>query len=409
VQDLGPNTVLIGQKAARSSLATPALVLDLNAMEHNIATMALLCCETGLKIRPHAKTHKSAQIARRQIDAGAIGICVATLREATRFVELGIENVHLTTPVVGAVKIEAFLQLASRTALLSGVVDNPTNLEALEAAAQGTGRKLRILVDIDLGAMYRTGVQNEQAAIMLAERVARSHSLEFAGIQYYSGIVQHIPTLAERRRLYGLELERLSALIQHLRQRGLEAQTVSGGGTGTFSIDATSGLFTENQAGSYVVMDVEYASVELQPPGAPTFKNALFVLATVISNNAAGMATVDAGTKCFAMDGPLPQIVGATPTAASYQFFGDEFGVILSEPLGARMLQSRPDDTESSYVRFHKLFDEVRSNLPPLPIGERIELVVPHCDPTVNLHNFYHCVRDDTLVDIWPVDARGSL
>jgi 3-hydroxy-D-aspartate aldolase len=408
VQDRGPNAKLIGQKGSRNRLATPALVLDLDAMERNIARLAQMSRDSGLRVRPHAKTHKSAKIAKLQIDAGALGVCVATLHEATCLAERGIADIHITTPIIGEVKIEALFDLASRLKHISVVVDNAANLESLENAASRARLRLRVLVDVDLGAMYRTGVQSEAAAIALAERLARSQFLEFVGIQFYSGIVQHIATFPERQLIYGRELERLSSLLHNLRSRGLEAQVVSGGGTGTFSIDAASGLFTENQSGSYVVMDVEYAAVELHPPGTPPLENALFVLASVVSNNAAGLATIDAGSKCFAMDGPLPRIVGSTSTASSYQFFGDEFGMILSEAVANRM-SAQPDPKASPYERFHQLFGGALSNSQPLEVGAKIELVVPHCDPTVNLHDFYHCVRGDTLVDIWPVDARGSL
>lgn len=399
---------LIGRPGSRKDLATPALLLDLDALESNIAAMARFCNESGLALRPHAKTHKSVNVAKMQLAAGARGICVATLREAQVMATHGIAGIHLTTPVVGTVKTEAFVALAR--AGLTGVVDNPACVDALEDCARRENMVLRLLVDADLGSMLRTGTASSNAALALAERIASSDVLEFEGVQFYSGIVQHIPTMAERKRAYGRELERLAALLRQLEMAGLKPRTISGGGTGTFHIDAESGLFTENQAGSYAVMDMEYAAVELQPGGGRAFENALFVQASVISNNARGLVTVDAGTKSFAMDGPVPRIASGAPAASGYQYFGDEFGMVLSGALQQRMASMPPPGGGGgSHEMFHSLFDDFRGNEEPLAVGSKIELVAPHCDPTVNLHNFYHCVRGDTLVDIWPVDARGSL
>jgi D-serine deaminase-like pyridoxal phosphate-dependent protein len=376
---LGPNARLIGKPRSRQALATPALILDLDAFEHNLITMARLCMQAGLKLRPHAKTHKSVQIAKFQIASGAVGISVATLREAAVMVQAGVPGVLLTTPVVGAVKIDVLCALLGKSSGLTVAVDNPANVAALEAAVKRRGKKLAVLVDVDIG-MKRTGVPDTAGALSLVRRVQSSAALEFAGLQSYSGRVQHIPRAADRARVYGKQLRHLETVLDALARAGEAPGIVSGGGTGTFDIDRRAGLFTECQCGSYAFMDIEYEEVQLFARGPNPFKTALFVQCTVVSNNHRGEPTIDGGFKCFSMDGPIPRPAAGAPVGAAYQFYGDEFGKINL---------ARKSDA--------------------MKLGSKVELVTPHCDPTINLHDFYHCVRGNRLVDIWPVDARGSL
>lgn len=408
--NLGPNAQLIGQQGSRKALATPALVLDLDLLDANIAAMAERSRATGLAVRPHAKTHKCVEIARRQIAAGSKGICVANLNEATVMLGAGFD-VLVTTPVVGGQKIARLANLAGQGGRLTIVVDNVANILAIDAELGRRGQRLPVLVDLDLGSMYRTGVATIEQAVAVAEAASKSGALDYAGVQFYSGIVQHIPTREGRRAIYQREIDRLEQALGALRAAGLEAMTVSGGGTGTFELDAASGLFTENQAGSFVVLDVEYAAVELGVAEEP-YRPALFVQGSVVSNNAPGLVTIDAGTKVFATDGPVPRIITGAPDGALYQNFGDEFGVILFGEIAARMQAGPPKDIEygaSAHAMFHALFGGIEAGPAPLAVGDKLELIVPHCDPTVNLHSWYHCVRGDMLVDIWPIDARGSL
>ena len=378
-RNLGPNAPLIGKPRSRQALATPALILDLDGFEHNLAAMSALCERAGLKLRPHAKTHKSVEIARRQIGAGAVGISVATLREATVMVEAGIPGVLLTTPLTGAVKIDLLARLVGRSDGFMAAIDDPASLAPLERALERRRRRLPVLVDIDIG-MRRTGVPDVAGALELIRRVSSSRRLQFAGIQSYSGMVQHITRAADRARVYGRQLEHVKRVLKAAAKAGQAPGIVSGGGTGTFDIDRRAGLFTECQCGSYAVMDVEYQDVELFARGPHPFKTALFVQCSVVSNHHRRLPTIDGGFKCFSMDGPIPEIASGAPRGASYQFYGDEFGKIklTAESAGMRL-------------------------------GAKVELVTPHCDPTLNLHDFIHCVRGQTLVDIWPVDARGSL
>ena len=355
------------------------MVLDLDAFEHNIAAMAKLCKQAGLNLRPHAKTHKSVEIARRQVAAGALGVSVATMREAAVMVGAGIPGVLLTTPVVGAVKIDVLSDLIGRSKNFMVAVDSPANVKALDAVLTRDGKTLPVLVDVDIG-MGRTGVPEVSGVLALIDRVQASGALRFAGLQAYSGRVQHIARAADRERVYGKQLRHLERVLDAVAMAGHKPGLVSGGGTGTFDIDRRAGLFTECQCGSYAFMDVEYEDVQLFARGAHPFKAALFVQCMVVSNNRRGWPTIDGGFKCFSMDGPIPQPAFGAPRGAQYQFYGDEFGKI-----------------------------KLARKLDTMKLGAKVELVVPHCDPTVNLHDFYHCVRGSTLVDIWPVDARGSL
>jgi 3-hydroxy-D-aspartate aldolase len=376
---LGPNAALIGKANSRQALATPALVLDLDRFEHNLAAMSKLTQRAHLKLRPHAKTHKTVEIARRQVVAGAIGISVATLREASVMVEAGIPGVLLTTPLAGALKLDLLIGLVGRSPGFMAAVDDPGTVAYLERGLARRRLRLPVLVDIDIG-MKRTGVPEVGEAIALMRRVQSSKVLEFAGVQAYSGMVQHITRASDRARVYGRQLEHLKRVLRAAAREGITPSIISGGGTGTFDIDRHAGLFTECQCGSYAVMDVEYQAVELFAGARHPFKTALFVQCSVVSNHHRRLPTIDGGFKCFSMDGPIPEIASGAPRGSSYLFYGDEFGKI-----------------------------KLTAKSPGMALGHKIELVTPHCDPTINLHDYIHCVRGRTLVDIWPVNARGSL
>jgi D-serine deaminase-like pyridoxal phosphate-dependent protein len=294
-------------------------------------------------------------------------------------VEAGVPGVLLTTPVVGAVKIDVLCSLVGKSKGFMIVVDNPANVTALEAALKRCGKKLTVLMDIDIG-MKRTGVPDVAGALSLIRRLQSSRVLTLAGIQAYSGMVQHIARAADRARVYAKQLLHLVAVLAAAKKAGYTPGIVSGGGTGTFDFDRRAGLFTECQCGSYAVMDIEYEDVQLFADGPHPFKTALFVQCMVVSNNHRDLPTIDGGFKCFSMDGPIPRPARGAPPGAVYQFYGDEFGKIKL---------ARKTDA--------------------LKLGAKVELVTPHCDPTINLHDFYHCVRGNVLVDIWPIDARGSL
>ena len=381
---LGPNEALIGKPGSRALLDTPALCVDLDAMERNIASMAEFCRDRRIALRPHAKTHKSVRIAELQIAAGATGVCCATIGEAEIMVAGGIKGVHVTSPQVTASKIArvAALNLAAKNGF-SVVVDHPQNLANLAAAASASDKVLDVLVDFSAG-HHRTGAATEEDAIVLAQAVQDAAGLRLAGLQSYSGNLQHIADRAERQEKAKQRLAVLAGLVGKLGAAGLAMPLVTGSGTGTHDFDAEAEIFTELQAGSYIFMDVEYIRALTDGRNAPPFETSLFVQTAVVSVASARVpgcyVTTDAGLKCFATEGPRPEVVSGGPPGATYAYAGDEHGRLFFTP-GSH----------------------------PVPaLGERVELVTPHCDPTVNLHDFYHLVRGDTLVDIWPVDARGK-
>ena len=367
---------LIGQQGSREALNTPVLVIDRDALERNIARMAEFARGKSVALRPHAKTHKSADIARMQVAAGAIGICCAKLGEAEALAaEGGIENILITSPVVSPPAIARLVELRKNRPGLMVVVDHPDNAAAL-AAASPAEYPLDVLIDIDPG-IGRTGVASAEAAVALASTIGTLPQLRLRGVQCYCGIQQHIESFAERKAAIEERTAYLSTIIDALTAAGAAPEIVSGGGTGTHRIDAEIGVFTELQVGSYVFMDRQYAECDLAGDGEQAFETALFVDARAVSINTPGLATIDAGFKAFATDGGVPVVTSGAPEGAVYIFMGDEHGGILSPDFAPRL-------------------------------ADRVTLQVPHCDPTVNLYSDYHLVRGDTLIDIWPVTARGA-
>lgn len=371
-----PNRELIGQPGSRDRLQTPCLVLDLDAAEANIAAMAAWARARGIGLRPHGKAHKSVALARRQVEAGALGICAATLGEAEIFADAGLPGVLLTSPLAGAGKLQRLAALARRRPGTMAVVEDAAAVDALSAAMAGAGAPLALLVDLEIG-QARTGLAGPEAAVALARRIAAAPGLRFAGVQGYAGHVQHVAGWAERREALAGPWARLRAVVETLRAAGLPPEIVTGGGTGTHLLDAEAGLFTELQTGSYLFTDVQYDAVELRPDAPRPFRPSLFVAVSVVSVQA-GHATTDGGLKRFATDGPAPVPLRGAPADSRYRFSGDEFGALTA----------------------------------PGPLPERgrvIECQAPHCDPTVDLYDWYHAVRGDVLVEILPVEARGAI
>ena len=370
---LGPNAHLIGRPDGRARLNTPALVLDLPAFERNLAKMATLVGARGLALRPHAKTHKSVEIARRQVAAGALGVSCTILREAETMVAAGIPGVLITSPVTSPPAIERLMAIAAQAGPgnLMVVVDHPDNAAALSAAAAGLGYDLGVLVDFSSG-YNRTGTRSLDDAVALAKAMTALPHLELRGLQAYAGNIQHIEDRAARGARAAWLREAVTGIVEAARAEGIDFEIVSGAGTGTHDLDGAP--FTELQPGSYLFGDAQYGPVLSQGLDAPPFETSLFAQASVVSVNAADYVTLDAGVKSLATDGPLPLV--ARGASGTYAFFGDEHGRLFPE--GAR-----PD------------------------LGAKVELVTPHCDPTVNLHDALHVVDGETLVAIWPIDARG--
>ncbi len=374
-QDL--NAELIGVPGGRAKIQTPALIIDLDVMEKNIAAMAAHAKKHNVALRPHAKTHKCSEIAKLQLAAGALGICCAKLGEAEALAAAGVDSILITSPVVTEAGIARLIVLNARIGELRAVCDNAGVAQRLNAAARASGKKLRVVVDIDPG-LGRTGIRPGEGALTLVSQVADSKGLEYAGLQCYAGQVQHMESPNERRDASLSAMKELGGLGDQLKARGLSPQIVSGGGTGTFDIDPDARVLSELQVGSYVFMDRQYNDVWEKPGDRPPFETSLFVQTTVISANREGFATTDAGFKAFATDAGAPLIAGGAPAGANYFFFGDEQGGIFY-PQGEQKLQP----------------------------GDVITCIVPHCDPTVNLYDRYHCVRGDVLESIWTIEARG--
>ncbi|HXV01539.1 MAG TPA: alanine racemase, partial [Caulobacteraceae bacterium] len=315
------NAHLIGRQGGRRDLNTPALVVDLEALERNIAAMAAFARAAGIGLRPHAKTHKSVEIARRQIAAGAAGVCCAKLGEAEALADGGIENILITSPVVGVEAVKRLVALSVRSAGLMAAADHPDAVAALAAS----GTPLTLLVDIDPG-IHRTGVADAAAAVALARQIEAAPSLTFAGVQFYCGMQQHIEDFVARKAAIEERTAYLADVVAALTAAHLTPRIVTGGGTGTHVIDAGLGVFTELQVGSYVFMDRQYNDCDLAGDGRAPFETALMVDARVISASHAFMATVDAGFKAFATEAGAPPILAGAAAGAAYHFMGDEHG-----------------------------------------------------------------------------------
>jgi len=369
---------LLNQQGSRHGLNTPALVIDLDALTRNIAGMADFARTRGLQLRPHAKTHKSPDIARRQIEAGAVGICCAKIGEAEVLADHGIaRGLHITSPVVSLPAIERVVELNARTEELTCVVDNPINVSALGAAARGSGKPLSVILDIDPG-MGRTGVGSAAAALAVFEAIQTEEALRYVGVQFYCGAQQHIESYEARRQAMAERAAFVRGVIDALGTVGGRPRIVTGGGTGSHRIDATLNLFTELQVGSYVFMDAQYLACDLTGEDEPSsFETALMIDARVVSANTPGLVTLDAGLKAFSTDAGNPLVLSGAPAGATYRFMGDEHGALIL-PDGAT-----------------------------LPLAHVVTLGAPHCDPTVNLYDTYHLVQGDTLRALWPVAARG--
>jgi 3-hydroxy-D-aspartate aldolase len=371
------NAELIGQPNGRLRLATPALVVDLDRFEENLARMAAHECANRMALRPHAKTHKCSEIARQQIAAGALGICVAKLGEAEVLADGGIDSILITSPVVTERGMERLVSLNHRIGELMAVCDNPVVAERLGTAAASSGKRLKLIVDIDPG-MGRTGLPPGEQAAALVHAIRRNPAFELKGLQCYAGNLQHLESPNERRQKSLGVLAELARFCRQLKSEGVTLDIVTGGGTGTFDIDPGARILTELQVGSYIFMDRQYNEVWEKSGHRPPFETSLFVQTTVISANRDGVATTDAGFKAFATDAGAPLIASGAPPGASYFFFGDEQGGIVYSSLQHG-----------------------------LSAGDVITCGVPHCDPTVNLYDRYHLVRGDRLEAIWPIEARG--
>ena len=304
-----------------------------------------------------------------------MGLCCATVREAEVMAEAGLGGLLVTSPVVAPVMIERLARAHDRLGDLAVVVDSAAGVDAL-AAAFGADRPLGVLVEIDVG-QGRTGVTAPEDAVRLARRIEQLPQLRYRGVQAYYGHLQHVPAYADRKAKAAEQWARLRPFLDALGAAGLRPEIVTGGGTGTHLLDLEQGPFSEVQPGSYLFMDKQYGAIELAP-GAKRFRTSLTVAARVISANQPDLVVLDAGFKAMATDAGPALVAGGADADATYQFMGDEHGGLRFGAGAARPA-----------------------------VGALVRLVAPHCDPTVNLHDWFHVMQDGRLVDIWPVDARG--
>ena len=359
----------------RSDVPTPALLVDIDILDRNISLMRDAAAQLGVKLRPHAKAHKCVEVGQRIMAAGAAGLSCATIGEAEAMALGGIGGILVTAPLTSPDALQRLSRLLLRGADIAVIADHPASLAELSAVAKGAGRRLEILVDVDVG-MGRTGCLEIADAVALARQVAADPALSYAGIQAYWGNLQHVSPFAERARLIAIQAERVRAVIAALSTAGLPPTVVSGGGTGSHRIDAATGLFTEIQPGSYLFMDSCYGAISISENDNP-FAPSLFVAASVVSANKPGRVVVNAGWKAFAADSGKPVALrGGPPGAAQFRFMGDEHGALDFEGKAGPAL------------------------------GSTIEFLTSHCDPTVNLYHAFHVVRGDEVIDIWPIRAR---
>ena len=353
---------------------TPALILDLDAFESNLKRLAD-AVPRRVRVRAHAKTHKCPEIGKRQIAAGAVGVCCQKVSEAEAMVDGGIKDVLISNEIVGGVKLERLAALAKR-AQLGVCVDNADNVRDLETAMQRAGARIDVYIELEVG-MRRCGVAPGGPAVELAKVIAASPSLRFAGLHAYHGRAQHIRSMEERRAVIGSAAAAVRMTKALLEKNGIPCQTVTGAGSGTFMFEVEMGAWDEIQPGSYIFMDWDYARNEWAPP-MPRFEHALFVLATVMSRPGPDLAVVDAGLKASSVDSGMPA-VWERP-GLSYTHASDEHGWVEIGPHAAKP-----------------------------GLGDKLLLVPGHCDPTVNLYDWYVCVRGGVVEALWPITARGAV
>jgi 3-hydroxy-D-aspartate aldolase len=356
---------------------TPALVVDLDAFERNLKRMADRVAGTGVRMRPHAKTHKCAVIALKQMELGAVGVCCQKVSEAEALVYGGVKDVLVTNEIVGKTKLRRLMGLAGM-ARISTCADDPAQIVALNEAAGEAGITLPVHVEVNMGG-NRCGVEPGEPALALARQVMDARHLSFAGLQAYHGSAQHLRTWEERQKAIAGAVEKAGATRDLLAKNGIECANITGAGTGTFEFEAGSGVYTELQCGSYIFMDADYGR-NLDRDGHETraFEPSLFVWAIVMSRPTEDRAIVDAGLKALGMDSGPPNVWDEP--AARFDRASDEHGRLVISGATNR-----------------------------LRLGDKIKLVPGHCDPTVNLYDWYVGVRGDRVEAIWPIVARGAV
>jgi len=369
--------IRLSEAVPLDELPTPALIIDLDVFENNLTKMQAHLESHSMGLRCHTKMHKCPTIAKKQIAGGAIGVCAAKVSEAEIMQLNGIANVLITSPVVTPEKISRVIKLAEKNAGLQIVIDNIEVATRFNELATISGVELGVLIDLDPG-MGRTGIETGEPALELVHYIIDNLSqLRFDGLQMYAGNCMHIEGFEKRREKYLRTMETGALTKKMFEDAGIEVPVFSGGGTGTFNIEPGLGLMTDLQAGSYAFMDIEYRDIGGEGSDLfVDFEPSLFVLVTAISKPQQRLVTVDAGFKSFASDKMAPQFRDVE--GVTFHWGGDEHGIIqLTNP-------SRE-----------------------INLGDKLSMLTPHCDPTVNLHDYYYPVRNGVVEELWPITARG--
>lgn len=361
-----------------ADIQTPALVLDLDALERNVKKMGDYAKAHGMRHRAHGKMHKSVDVLKLQMElGGAAGVCCQKVSEAEVFVRGGIKDVLVSNQVRDPAKIDRLAQLPKHGSEITVCVDDVANIAELSEAAQKHGTELGIFVEIDCGA-GRCGVTTTEAVVEIVKAVEAAPNLTYKGIQAYQGAMQHMDSYADRKAKIDAAVAQVGDAVEALKALGIETGLVSGGGTGSYYFESNSGLYNELQCGSYAFMDADYGRI-LDEDGkridAGEWENAFFILTSVMSHAKADKAICDAGLKAQSVDSGLPFIFERDDV--EYIKCSDEHGVI-SDPKGA------------------------------LKVGDKLRLVPGHCDPTANVHDWYVGVRNGKVETVWPVSARGK-
>jgi len=361
-----------------ADIQTPALVLDLDALERNVKKMGDYAKAHGMRHRAHGKMHKSVDVLKLQMElGGAAGVCCQKVSEAEVFVRAGIKDVLVSNQVRDPAKIDRLAQLPKHGSEITVCVDDVANVAELSEAAQKHGTELGIFVEIDCGA-GRCGVTTTEAVVEIVRAVEAAPALSYKGIQAYQGAMQHMDSYADRKAKIDAAVAQVGDAVAALKAEGIDTGLVSGGGTGSYYFEANSGLYNELQCGSYAFMDADYGRIldeNGQRIDAGEWENAFFLLTSVMSHAKADKAICDAGLKAQSVDSGLPFIFGRDDV--EYIKCSDEHGVI-SDPEGA------------------------------LKVGDKLRLVPGHCDPTANVHDWYVGVRNGKVETVWPVSARGK-
>jgi D-serine deaminase-like pyridoxal phosphate-dependent protein len=352
---------------ARGEVVTPALMLDLDKAKRNIETMAAKFRELPAKLRPHIKVHKSIELARMEVEAGAVGIACATAWEAIVMAEGGIDDVLIANQLVQPDKVAAVASVA-REHRITVTVDGIRNVEQLSHAATEAGSQLEVLIEIDVG-MGRCGVRTKEEALPLAERIAELPGLRLRGMQGYEGHCMLEPDTEKRFADTRAANAKLIDAFDYVKDNGHSMQIISGGGTGTYFITGANPRIDEVQAGSYLLMDCFHGA--LVPGG---FEAALTIAGTVVSRQGCTIV-LDCGRKSVGIDFVTPPLVGY------------------------------PEGIVRYYAEEHCLVDF--PGIPPLDVGDTVEVVAGYGPTTVNLYDVFHVLENDVVTDIWPVRPRG--